>query len=264
MGKNCESVAALRLGADDPQADPPDALLIETFAKARLADAYDTAQAAGEVAGRGGANLAGHKVGNLPTVKEIVLRYDELHEAQQFRDFERAEPGATEAALEAEIKAGKLLKELARAETPNPVGANQHEVASQPVTEPPSPFAAALDRTGISRMQAHGFQALAKVDRAIVDKVVAEPGKLSLVRRIRAHATRRAGELLNEIEAGQPGPKPELREGTLPKLTRTEAAEEAGMSEHQQKQAMRIAAIPEEEFEAMVGARAALKRRAGL
>jgi hypothetical protein len=65
-----------------------------------------------------------------------------------------------------------------------------------------------------------------------------------MVRRIQARALRRAGELLSQIDACGHHMK---KEGTL--LSRSEAAREAGFSEHQQKQAIRLASILEDEFE---------------
>jgi hypothetical protein len=73
-----------------------------------------------------------------------------------------------------------------------------------------------------------------------------------MAQRIRARATRRAGELLKQIEPGKTGPKPELSMGGHTQFTREDAAREAGMSKHQQVQAVRIASIPEDDFEAQV------------
>ena len=75
---------------------------------------------------------------------------------------------------------------------------------------------------------------------------------LKMAARIKARATRRAGELLSQIEAAH-GANQNIKEGDrLNVFTRTDAAREAGMSPHQQKQAVRIAAIPEPEFERQV------------
>lgn len=75
---------------------------------------------------------------------------------------------------------------------------------------------------------------------------------LKMAARIKARATRRAGELLTQIEAS--GTRTDLTSSGQPSqvITRTDAAREAGMSPHQQKQAVRIAAIPEPEFERQV------------
>jgi hypothetical protein len=69
--------------------------------------------------------------------------------------------------------------------------------------------------------------------------------------RIRDRATRRAGELLKQIPPGKTGPK-QLTEGTHTQLSRTEIAQRAGMSEHQQVTAVRVANIPKEEFDRQV------------
>jgi hypothetical protein len=72
--------------------------------------------------------------------------------------------------------------------------------------------------------------------------------------RIQARAIRRCGELLKEIESASLAQlKQNRRDGDGPSVeTRKQAAEEAGLSERQQKTAVRVANIPEEEFEAQV------------
>lgn len=71
--------------------------------------------------------------------------------------------------------------------------------------------------------------------------------------RIRDRAIRRAGELLKQIEPAK-GVRTDLehRGGTTPMLTRKQAAEEAGLSNDQMKQAIRVANVPSEEFERQV------------
>lgn len=71
--------------------------------------------------------------------------------------------------------------------------------------------------------------------------------------RIQARAIRRCGELLRQIEPAKNQHDADTRaqEGTLPR-TRTEAATGAGLSEHQRKTALRVAAIPAPEFDAAV------------
>lgn len=59
--------------------------------------------------------------------------------------------------------------------------------------------------------------------------------------RIRDRAIRRAGELLKQIEPGQGARDGKRGEGTHTPLTREEVAREAGMSKHQQVQAVRVA-----------------------
>ena len=68
--------------------------------------------------------------------------------------------------------------------------------------------------------------------------------------RIQARAIRRCGELLRQIEPGK-NRYDDRRAGDLPP-NRTAMAEQAGMSSHQQKQAIRVAAVPEQEFTKMV------------
>lgn len=76
-----------------------------------------------------------------------------------------------------------------------------------------------------------------------------------MAQRIRARAIRRAGELLKQIEPGQgfrTDLEPSAASGT--KLTRKQAAQDAGMSDRQKNTALRVANVPEAEFEAQVEA----------
>jgi len=70
--------------------------------------------------------------------------------------------------------------------------------------------------------------------------------------RIHARAVRRCGELLGEIEKAKPGPKElSVLEGT--QLSgREEAATEAGMSKKQMVTSLRVAKVPEDQFEQQV------------
>lgn len=68
--------------------------------------------------------------------------------------------------------------------------------------------------------------------------------------RIQARAIRRCGELLRQIEPGK-NRYDDRRAGDLPP-NRTSMAEQAGMSSHQQKQAIRVAGVPEQEFTKLV------------
>jgi hypothetical protein len=65
--------------------------------------------------------------------------------------------------------------------------------------------------------------------------------------RIQARAIRRCGELLKQIEPAR-GANQNIKEGDHPNVTRKAAAEDAGLSEHQQKTALRIANVPENDF----------------
>lgn len=73
-----------------------------------------------------------------------------------------------------------------------------------------------------------------------------------MAQRIRARAIRRAGELLKQIEPSKGGRPPETKDASDLSLTRKQAATNAGMSERQQKTALRIANVPEREFEEQV------------
>jgi hypothetical protein len=79
------------------------ALAIEARAKMRLAEEYDAARDRGEVAGHGGgkSNLG------KPKVNDVNLRYDEIHEARQFRDAERADPGIIDRTISGMIERGE-------------------------------------------------------------------------------------------------------------------------------------------------------------
>ncbi|PKA39653.1 hypothetical protein CWR43_30780 [Rhizobium sullae] len=73
--------------------------------------------------------------------------------------------------------------------------------------------------------------------------------------RIRSRAIQRAGELLKEFEPQKGGDRRSeeyQRAGAPPLVTRQQAANEAGMSPHQAKQAVRVANVPAEDFERQV------------
>ena len=66
--------------------------------------------------------------------------------------------------------------------------------------------------------------------------------------RIQARAIRRCGELLKQIEPAR-GANQNIQEGDLPNvITRTQAAEQAGLSERQRKTALLVANVPEQDF----------------
>jgi len=52
---------------------------------------------------------------------------------------------------------------------------------------------------------------------------------------------------LKQIEPAH-GANQNIREGDRPKVTRESAATDAGLSDHQRKQALRVANVPESEF----------------
>ena len=70
--------------------------------------------------------------------------------------------------------------------------------------------------------------------------------------RIQARAIRRCGELLKQIEPANGARTDKPRDGADPKLTRKQAATDAGLSERQRKTAIRVANIPADEFDQRV------------
>lgn len=85
-------------------------------------------------------------------------------------------------------------------------------------------------------------------------KQAADEGLRKMADRIQARAIRRCGELLHQIEPA-PGVRTDLHQpeaGADPRLTRTAAARDAGLSVRQQKTAVRVARIPEPDFNAAV------------
>ena len=82
-----------------------DALLIETRAMQRIADDYDAAQAAGDIAAKGRPkNVADDDI--KPTIAEYGLTRQAVHEARKLRDAERLTPGIVERAIAARLLAG--------------------------------------------------------------------------------------------------------------------------------------------------------------
>jgi len=69
--------------------------------------------------------------------------------------------------------------------------------------------------------------------------------------RIQGRAIRRVGELLQELEPKR-GANQNIRGGTPPKVTRTSAARDAGLSDDQRKTALRVASVPREDFERQI------------
>ena len=99
---------------------------------------------------------------------------------RQARNTE-AERQAANVRLRAERRAGELLKVLARAQ-----GA-RNDTLSRPVTK--SAYAEALEETGMSRQQAHNFQALANVPEEDFEAALADPKKPSragVMRKVKA------------------------------------------------------------------------------
>jgi hypothetical protein len=84
------------------------ALAIEARAKMRLAEEYDAAYDRGEVQKVGGDRVsivAGNN--NAPSIDDLGIRRDEIHEARQFRDAERADPGIIDRTISGMIERGE-------------------------------------------------------------------------------------------------------------------------------------------------------------
>lgn len=116
-----------------------------------------------------------HRVDEVAELKSKA-RALEVYAAQA-KNFD-AERRACEIRMRAERKFGELLKELARANVPNQAGTNQ--VTSNRATQPPqqlSPYAEALQRTGISRQTASRYQALADVPKETFEAAMRDPEK---------------------------------------------------------------------------------------
>lgn len=94
---------------------------------------------------------------------------------------------------------------------------------------------------------ANKAEALASYARQSKDETLQK-----MAERIRARAIRRCGELLRQIEPAQ-GANQNIQDGADPKvLTRTEAATQAGLSERQKKTALRVATVPQADFDTAV------------
>lgn len=70
--------------------------------------------------------------------------------------------------------------------------------------------------------------------------------------RIQGRAVRRAGELLREIEPSRGNHWESRRDDTDLSISRKAAADAAGLSELQRKTAIRVAGVPEDEFDARI------------
>jgi hypothetical protein len=81
-------------------------------------------------------------------------------------------------------------------------------------------------------------------------KQAQDDGLRKMADRIQARAIRRCGELLKQIASGSKQNLVQYREdGAVPSVTRTQAADEAGLSERQRKTAIRVSRVPDAEFE---------------
>jgi hypothetical protein len=67
--------------------------------------------------------------------------------------------------------------------------------------------------------------------------------------RIQARAVRRCGELLKQVPRGDIATRYGQEGDHPPVITRTQVADDAGLSEHQRKTALRVATVPTEDFD---------------
>ena len=84
-----------------------DALEIEAAAKRRLADEYDAAQARGEVHRHGGQLPRDVADANIPSLTDLGLRRDQIHDARLIRDAEVAQPGIVRRTLDQTLERGE-------------------------------------------------------------------------------------------------------------------------------------------------------------
>lgn len=85
------------------------ALAIRARAEMRLAEEYDASKVAGEVAGHGGARRFKVEGPDLerPTAADLGIAKQDISEARQFRDAEKAEPGLIKRALDSMVERGE-------------------------------------------------------------------------------------------------------------------------------------------------------------
>jgi hypothetical protein len=74
--------------------------------------------------------------------------------------------------------------------------------------------------------------------------------KLAL--RIQSRAIRRCGELLETFQTGPQGGRPKGNSTGAGTVSQRDAAEAAGMSKRQEVQAVRVAKVPQDEFDAAI------------
>lgn len=122
--------------------------------------------------------VACHSVDELKDMKDKAAAL-ELY-AKQAGNMD-AEMRAAEIRLRAACRMGELLKDLAKA-TPAQAGAaggrgKTKESVSHGETRFHSPYADALQRTGISRQQANRYEALADVPKETFEAAFKQPGK---------------------------------------------------------------------------------------
>ena len=96
------------------------------------------------------------------------------------------------------------------------------------------------------KLWADKMSALQSYARQIDDETL-----LNFAKRIKGRAVQQMGRILKEIPAAN-GANQNISTGTHTNVTRTSAADDAGLSKHQKDTALRVAAVPDESFEKQI------------
>jgi hypothetical protein len=120
-----------------------------------------------------------------------------------------AEREAANVRLRAERRVGELLKELDRAETPNPsgIGGKSNKVVTSTDATQQSPYAAALKGHGMSRQTASRYQALATIPKETFERALSAPEKPTTAGVLRHVEARK--------EVRNPAPSPKVSNAAL-------------------------------------------------
>lgn len=133
------------------------------------------------------------RIDEIKDIRDKAMALEMYH--RQANNFE-AEREAANVRLRAERRAGELLRDLARAKVPNPLGAGGKSgkiVGSNDATQQ-SAYAAALEDHGISRQTAHRYQALAAVPEKVFEDALSGPEKPTAVRVVARAKLREAAD----------------------------------------------------------------------
>ena len=114
------------------------------------------------------------RVDEAKDIRDKALALEAYYRQARNLDAERE---AANVRLRAERRVGELLKELARAETPNPHGAGGRagKVVTSDVVTQQSPYASALSEQGITRQAASRYQALANIPEPVFEQALSGP-----------------------------------------------------------------------------------------
>lgn len=122
-----------------------------------------------------------------------------------------AEREAANVRLRAERRVGELLKDLARADSPNPSGLGGHsgkvDTSDDRTQQPASEYAAKLGELGMSRQAAHRFQAVANIPQSDFERALSGPERPTTAGVLR-HAEARA-------KVRDPLPQPQVTDDAL-------------------------------------------------